>query len=549
MRALTSSLLAEQKKPLRDSLWKAVLTDNSNSYTYDRDRIIRLKHREDEDRQTAELVLDDSDKVLSALDLEGFKAVLSYGMKTPVGDEYSATAPLWVISQTQLSQESGKLLCHLGLGGIMFLLSKDKASEKYTLEDDDTQTVKTLFTAVADASLAPFDHCTAYTVIYDSEDTLIDSFKPRDYFVINRGESRLTVLKKLIGMTGCVMRAESDGNIHVRVPTITGTTYDSEYELAHDDAGKHTLFSKELRKRLIIPSYIDVRSHDTHTPSYDGHASFSQKLEFREYLTYRLESDAQATAIAEAKLERVKRDYERGAGKVPMNVGAEVYDYNLITDVRAGDTRTGNVRGLTREIGDGDFDLSFRFGRVAEIPITLMTLDETGSSQIADMISLFQQQMDMLWERDGELYDLILGIVSYLEERRLEIERMLSGERAVYFYVIADEITLTTGDAKMIFTVPPILNGMNLVDADAMVYIAATSGTPTIQIANVNIGDMLSTPITIDRNEDNSYTAAIQPVIDTDKDHVATGDVLRIDVDVAGTGTKGLQVCLTFKLP
>jgi len=29
----------------------------------------------------------------------------------------------------------------------------------------------------------------------------------------------------------------------------------------------------------------------------------------------------------------------------------------------------------------------------------------------------------------------------------------------------------------------------------------------------------------------------------------AEGDILRIDVDVAGTGTKGLDVILTFKTP
>ena len=131
-----------------------------------------------------------------------------------------------------------------------------------------------------------------------------------------------------------------------------------------------------------------------------------------------------------------------------------------------------------------------------------------------------------------------------------DAEQKLLAGRAVYFQVIADDTALTVEDGKMYFTVPPLLNGMNLVDADAAVATVSTSGLPTIQIRNqTDSVDMLSTAITIDENEFASYTAATPPVIDTDKDDVATGDVLRIDVDLAGTGTLGLHVVLTFQLP
>ena len=94
---------------------------------------------------------------------------------------------------------------------------------------------------------------------------------------------------------------------------------------------------------------------------------------------------------------------------------------------------------------------------------------------------------------------------------------------------------------------PDTLNGLNLIDADACVTTVSSSGLPTIQINNVTqAADMLSTLITIDANETCSYTAATPPVIDTLNDDVATGNILRIDVDVAGTGTKGLMVILTF---
>jgi hypothetical protein len=60
---------------------------------------------------------------------------------------------------------------------------------------------------------------------------------------------------------------------------------------------------------------------------------------------------------------------------------------------------------------------------------------------------------------------------------------------------------------------------------------------------------MLSTRITIDANEKTSYTAATAPVINATYDDVATGDLLAIDIDGAGTGAKGLMVMLQFGKP
>lgn len=124
------------------------------------------------------------------------------------------------------------------------------------------------------------------------------------------------------------------------------------------------------------------------------------------------------------------------------------------------------------------------------------------------------------------------------------------GKRSIILKILDDATALTTGDGKLHWFVPPELNGWKLVDADGCLSTASTSGVPAIQIANVTDGvDMLSTKITIDANEKTSYTAATPPVIDATKDDVATGDELRIDADVAGTGAKGLQITLTFQKP
>ncbi len=113
--------------------------------------------------------------------------------------------------------------------------------------------------------------------------------------------------------------------------------------------------------------------------------------------------------------------------------------------------------------------------------------------------------------------------------------------------IIDDATALTTGDGKLIFLIPAYLNGLNLTVAHAAVSTVSSSGAPTIQIRNVTqAADMLTTKITIDANENTSYTAATAPVIDTANDDVATGDLIAVDCDVAGTGAKGLIVYLEF---
>lgn len=119
--------------------------------------------------------------------------------------------------------------------------------------------------------------------------------------------------------------------------------------------------------------------------------------------------------------------------------------------------------------------------------------------------------------------------------------------RVIQMKIVADDTALATGDGKLVICIPSELNGMNLVDADAAVSTVSSSGAPTVQVRNVTDSvDMLSTAITIDASEYTSYTAATQPVIDTSHDDVATGDLIAIDVDGAGTGAKGLIVLLSF---
>lgn len=120
-------------------------------------------------------------------------------------------------------------------------------------------------------------------------------------------------------------------------------------------------------------------------------------------------------------------------------------------------------------------------------------------------------------------------------------------QRIFEIKVLDDLTTLSTGDGKMIFCIPEAFDGLNLISAEAFVSTVSSSGTPTIQIRNVTqTADMLSTRITIDASDFTSYDATTPSVVDTANDDVATGDLIAVDIDVAGTGAKGLGVILVF---
>jgi len=124
------------------------------------------------------------------------------------------------------------------------------------------------------------------------------------------------------------------------------------------------------------------------------------------------------------------------------------------------------------------------------------------------------------------------------------------GTKNVVVKVIADDTALTVVDGLMHFTIPIELNGMNLISVGAHVYTVSTVGLPTFQIHNLTDGsDMLSTAITIDANENDSKDATTPAVINAAEDDVVTGDVIRLDCDVAGTGTKGMEIRMGFRKP
>ena len=122
--------------------------------------------------------------------------------------------------------------------------------------------------------------------------------------------------------------------------------------------------------------------------------------------------------------------------------------------------------------------------------------------------------------------------------------------KTVSLKVVADATAFpSVADGVAYYTVPPELNGMNLVSIGAHVYTASDGGT-AINISLCNgTTDMLTVQLTIDNGANDSATATTPATIDTDHDGVATANVLRVDVNQCGTNAKGFELRMGFQLP
>lgn len=121
------------------------------------------------------------------------------------------------------------------------------------------------------------------------------------------------------------------------------------------------------------------------------------------------------------------------------------------------------------------------------------------------------------------------------------------GKRTLGFKIMDDATTVTTGDGKLIWTVPALYNGWVIVNIEGGVSTVSSSGVVMWQVRNVTDAvDVMSTALTIDASEYHSSTAATPMVINTANDDLATGDRIAFDNDAAGTGAKGPDVWLTI---
>jgi len=587
MRDISESLLRGQRA--RTILGKNLLIKCDLSYTsvstglieysYTKTKIKQLSHTEQAFSHKAELLLEDTDKVLHGLDLEGYKAVLSYGLITRAGEEWVSTAPLWVVGQQRDSYRD-KLECSLSLEGIFDRMGRHKAEATYTPDSGDTRTVKDwlyeiimlsdsasssteeqttsdsdihnisysigqrltisarrltklafklkkvgspsgnvtfkIYSYIGTVLLASkvlgdafnlgtsygweevtfdapvlideevriiceyldgdgsnyvdmqynsssvkasevlchrqvatwvdmddqdivyrytysatpvtvYDRYPAYGLVFDSEDSLIDSFVVADSFRINLNDTRLQKVKELLRYTNCVARVGLgpygffDEKIHIFDPTTSGTTYDNQYTLV-EGRDNDNFFNKRFRTRIVSPNYVAFKNHPSHDDSYSGYAKddSADLTNMREIETHyvRATSNAQCTSLAEAFLSKKQMDAEKGSVVLPfVHFGQEIYDYVNIVDARAGDSRAGNVGFLARFYKPGQFNMQLGFGRlpVGVAPLQRVVAEalgvDTGEPGVtAERRLTAQDLVPALLELQSWIYDILLAL-------------------------------------------------------------------------------------------------------------------------------------------
>lgn len=427
-------------------IYKLTLTKAAaTTYTYllpdEACRLLPFRHTESPYSHRATALLDNGDGALTSIDFRGYTAVLSYGAVTTTGNEYSATAPLLCTAQ-QLVDNWGRLTCELTLIGIPDLMDMDEASESYVPEKTDPKTVKTILRQIAgdtgETILTCFSHCTLYNVSFDSEDSLIDTYRPGNSFRIMEGGSRLEAWRRALRVTGCVSRIQNDGKIHVFAPTVSGTSYDASYSLS---AGAHVFFSKAYRSRIPDPAYVSVKNIIGET-EYSGYAEDTDVAAAdrrRRFYREKVISTAQANAIAAAILQNAQLDAEQGSGSVPMDCGAEVYDYVNIVDSHEGDDRTGNIGQLQRYFAPRTFNMDFQFGGVEArmpLPIAGTPTPQTPSSKTtspdysSNFTSLYKAIND-LYDNQQQIIDNMNKIIDYAGREDMVLNTLHVKERLI----------------------------------------------------------------------------------------------------------------------
>lgn len=562
MRDLTSTLLTGQRGQ-GEAICKIVLTSGSTTKAYSRDTtdvIKKVNRKETPYSQTAQVLIENYNNNLSALNLKGYQGVISRGFHTGIaraawaantayvayvkgvsqasvvrpttangyqyrcvvagtslngaepawstitfgqtitdgtvtwemdgnsGDEYSLTAPLKVKAQ-ELLNTNGQLVCQLDLFGLPDQLEKDEALTSYTLESTDTQTCKTLIAAIVGSNISSYTHCPVITIVWDSEDSLIDSFIPKDAFHISVGETRLAKIKELLDWTKCVQRYESDGKLHISSPTISGNTWaaatayvlrdyvqpttpnnnftyrcttagtshaateptwpttagltvndngviwtavahDYEYEDAYT-ASTHPFFSKIYRTVLVIPNKYVVSTNPDIAPGYSGSATSAASyalLPKTKPKLLRITSDAQGTSIAKALIQRAELDHEIGSLFAPINVGAEVHDYVKVTDNVEGNNRIGNIGYLIETYQPGKFDFYFGFGDI-------MFQSSIGLVGLSGEVPGEPKPRPPTWENMAELYENQKKLQNQLLALTTTVEQIKIGDTVPKWHV------------------------------------------------------------------------------------------------------------------
>ena len=333
-------------------------------------RILKVKALESPYKQTAEITLNNYDRLLFELALKGQRLSIDWGATTSEGDLYSTSPVLWV-KQQMFYEAQGIMQCQLKCIGIMDLLGSDMASEKYI--DDGSTALGALIISILTSTMDCFDHCKVYNVVIDNTlDDLWTGVYLGESFVIEKGETRAHVLARLFDMTHASMRPggerpdeDDHDTIHIFTPS---TTVQSEYTL---ERANHRFYVDSDASGIVMPNEIIIKTPSGTTPAYTGRAidavSHNTNPCSRTQLVVGLISNNQAQTIANTMLSNIINAESGSSAFVPMNCGTEIFDRMKIFSKRSGRTLEGAVGSITRVFDpmakEPRYDMAVGFGK------------------------------------------------------------------------------------------------------------------------------------------------------------------------------------------
>ncbi|KKM98160.1 hypothetical protein LCGC14_1160710, partial [marine sediment metagenome] len=139
--------------------------------------------------------------------------------------------------------------------------------------------------------------------------------------------------------------------------------------------------------------------------------------------------------LAVARLQGHQLGAEKGHGKVPMNVGAEVLDYIKITDSAAGDLRVGNIGYITRHYAPGVFEMEFGFGA-----LELLGLAGTMPPRQATVVASPDRQQALV-DVVEDLIEQFNSLLNDYNALRVGLLSVIDTANSTIQYLLAQQVT------------------------------------------------------------------------------------------------------------
>ncbi|MEZ0396841.1 MAG: hypothetical protein ABWK53_10490 [Anaerolineales bacterium] len=161
-------------------------------------------------------------------------------------------------------------------------------------------------------------------------------------------------------------------------------------------------------------------------------------------------------------------------------------------------------------------------------------------------------QTDAIWEIPLAQVYVQAGSITITANDVTDLRNYCMPRKTIIMQWLPPTGTITSGDSKQVWVVPREYQSWVITRVQAHAITPSSSGNLVFQIHRVRGGnniDILSAPIIVEANENDSLSATNQPVINPSYQTLAAGDEYHVDVDSAGTGAKGPTVMLVIAPP